>query len=52
MKVEEREKAEAIIAAADQVLDTLPETMAEMLATLTRIEDKLDYWGGMMDEDE
>ena len=52
MNVKDRENAEAIIAAADHVLDTLPETMAEMLAMLTRIEDKLDYWGGMMDEDE
>ncbi len=62
MNPDERKKAEAIIEAADNVLDTLPKTLDEMLDTLFRIEDKLDtltciedkldYLGGMLDEDE
>lgn len=42
MNAEDKEKAEIIIEAADKVLDSLPATMVEMQATLTRIEEKLE----------
>ena len=53
MNAEDREKAEIIIEAADKVLEALPATMVEMQATLTRIEEKLDWLAGYdTDEDE
>jgi hypothetical protein len=53
MNAEDREKAAVIIEAADKVLDALPEAIGEVLATLTRIEEKLDWLAGYdTDEDE